>query len=90
LKTKTPLIPKGKWSKWIFNAEYPRRLRRFLSTAVLATALGAIKDIFICLSLFLKYLKVKLGEDKEEPSLKILSTSLVTTLFFLGNMLKID
>lgn len=88
LKTKTPIIPSGDNGSSNARAVYPRLRNRFLFTASFATLLGAIKDIFTTFVLFLKYLKVRLGEFKKLPLLKISSTSLVVTLFFLGSMIK--
>ena len=76
----------GESLKQFFNATYPRRRNIFLLVANLATLFGAIKEIFISLVVFFMYLKVRLGEFKNLPSLKILSTALVFALFFLGSI----
>ncbi len=88
LKIKTPVSARG--DRWIFllRALYPRLLSKFLLTANLTIFLGAIKEIFVFPSSFFKQRKDRLGELKDLPSLKILSTSLVLTLFFLGNIVK--
>ena len=69
------------------KAVYPRRRKKFLLTASLAMLLGAMKEIRGAeeppVSI---YLKVKLGELTNFPSLKIFSTAFVSALFFLGNI----
>lgn len=71
------------------RTEYPRLLNKLRFTASFATLFGATKEIRgTLLSLIKTYLKVRLGELINFPSLKTLSRVFLSTLFFLGSILK--
>ena len=88
-KTKAPKIPAGNWSRYFFKISYPRRLKKFLLTASLATLLGAMKEIRLSRSDLDEFinLKVKLGKFKNFPSLKSKSISFLLALFFFLSIL---
>lgn len=79
-------MPEGKSLIFFRKTEYPSRRNEFLFTADFAMFLGAIKEILVSSLIFFIYLRLKLSELTERPSLNIFLTSLVLALFFLGNM----